>query len=78
MSSDGSKKKAFKDVNGKEQDKKENYRFGSSSLVIDESELRRAGIRNYYVEVKCCTDGKWSVLYEKRAEIAPEKENLQK
>lgn len=54
------------------------FRYGTSSLVLDEAELRRAGIRNYRVEVKSCTNGKWKVLYNKSKVIAPAEENSQK
>lgn len=53
-------------------------RYGTSSLVLDEAELRRAGIRNYHVEVKSCTDGKWEVLYSKSALVPPARDNSQK
>lgn len=54
------------------------FRYGTSSLVLDEAELRRAGIRNYRVEVKSCTNGKWKVLYNKSKVIATAQENSPK
>lgn len=53
------------------------FRYGTSSLVLDEAELRRAGIRNYRVEIKSCTNGNWKVLYNKTAVITPRDENSQ-
>lgn len=52
-------------------------RYGTSSLILDEAELRRAGIRNYRVEIKSCTNGKWEVLYNKSGKIGPVKSNTQ-
>lgn len=79
MSSKNSPKNTFQPTSQMEKVTPEprQIRYGTSSLVLDEAELRRAGIRNYHVEVKSCTDGKWEVLYSKSA-IVPPARNSQK
>lgn len=55
------------------------FHYGTSSLVLDEAELRRAGIQNYRVEIKSCSNnGNWKVLYNKSTTIAPAKKNSNK
>lgn len=65
------KSNATKAVQTVDRSEKKRFRYGTSSLVLDEAELRRAGIRTYSVEVKSCTNGKWKVLYNTSSEIAP-------
>lgn len=57
---------------------KNTLKIGASSLVIDEAELRKAGIRSYSVEVKCCANGNWNILYEKQAHFDNDKSEKQK
>lgn len=40
-------------------------KIGSSSMRFDEASLLEAGIKSYKIEVKCSSNGKSSVLYNK-------------
>lgn len=61
--------------NGDSLPTKKKIKFGTSSVKVNEQELYRAGVKSYRVQVKCCSNGQWKILYEKEAEL---KEKLSK
>lgn len=49
--------------------KKKTIKFGRSTIKVNEDELSRAGIKSYHVQVQCCSNGRWKILYEKDTDI---------
>lgn len=43
------------------------------SLWVNEEGLRKAGVRSYYVEVKSRSQNEWNVLYQKKVDLADQK-----
>lgn len=81
MSSKGRQEKTIQTVGETDRvfEEPRRFHYGTSSLVLDEAELRRAGIHNYRVEIKSCSNnGTWKVLYNKSTTIAPTKKNSNK
>lgn len=52
---------------------KRRHVYGTTSVVLDEEELREAGIKTYRVHIRERVNGKWEERYNKVCTIPPKR-----